>query len=161
MSTAIWVAIIGVGNAVVIGGALLLNTWLTNRQNQQMEESRQSSQRQDDRERREYEERDRLRQERLLAYRGFLAITHMIAGRQKISNEDFAERYAAVEVLASDDVRSAARALFDEAWGAAESRGQKQAARLEQMKENRLKFRQAVHSEAGWNTPESSDVSER
>lgn len=157
MSTAIWVAIIGVGNAVVIGCALLLNTWLTNKQNREMEESRQSSQRQDDREKRGHEEKALLRQERLLAYKSFLAITHMIAGQQKISNEDFSERYAAVEILASDDVRLAARDLFNEAWGTAESRGQKHEARLEQMKENRLRFREAIHSEAGWDTLDSLD----
>lgn len=135
---------------IVVAGALLLNTALTNKHNRKSERDRQSNQLQEDRERRDHEEMARLRQERLLAYRRFIAITQMIAGKQRISNEEFTERYADVEVLSSDRVRDAAKDLFNEAWEANQSRGKRRQYRLSQMKDNRQSFRQAIHSEMGW-----------
>ncbi len=150
------VTVIGVGGTVLaaaIGVAgTVMSTWFSNKENRRLEEGRRQHERLIERERWEHRERARLQEERLRAYQNFSKVVTLVAAQYPLlgpTDDQIAEAYTAIEILASEPIREVAHYLFHLAGDIREAKGKEQEELLSRFRKERIKFREAVLEETG------------
>jgi hypothetical protein len=138
---AIWIAIVGIGGT-------LLSPVITSTLTLRAEESRQRHERQMERERREHEDRVQRRQDRLAAYERFMRLITLVSAGGRVSWDEIADSYSAVELRASDGVAQRARELFLMSVDAAGTKKEdEQKEMMTRLREKRWEFRAAAKKE--------------